>query len=88
MAPRKGGIPTYLAANLASSVTNRRTVAGMALAHGYDTTFRWTAGIFAAGALIGGTVLRAGPLVPAAQQIRSDDTVQTTELGLDPSAAG
>jgi hypothetical protein len=81
-------ISSYLAANLASSAANRRTVAGLALAHGYDTTFRWTAGIFAAGALIGGIVLRAGPLVPAAQQARADDTVRTTELGLDPSPAG
>ena len=27
---------------------------GLALAHGYDTAFWWTAGIFAAGAVIGG----------------------------------
>jgi len=81
-------ISSYLAANLASSAANRRTVAGLALAHGYDTTFRWTAGIFAAGALIGGIVLRAGPLVPAVQQTRADETVRTTELGLDPSPAG
>ena len=81
-------ISSYLAANLASSAANRRTVAGLALAHGYDTTFRWTAGIFAAGALIGGLVLRAGPLVPAAQQAHVDDSVTTTELGLDPSPAG
>jgi EmrB/QacA subfamily drug resistance transporter len=81
-------ISSYLAANLATSAANRRTVAGLALAHGYDTTFRWTAGIFAAGALIGGIVLRAGPLVPAAQQTRAEDTVRTTELGLDPSPAG
>jgi hypothetical protein len=33
--------------------------------HGYDTAFWWTAGIFAAGALIGGTLLRPGPLRPA-----------------------
>jgi EmrB/QacA subfamily drug resistance transporter len=81
-------ISSYLAANVASSAANRRTVAGLALAHGYDTTFRWTAGIFAAGALIGGIVLRPGPLVPAAQPTRAEDTVRTTEFGLDPSPAG
>jgi EmrB/QacA subfamily drug resistance transporter len=80
-------ISSYLAANLASSVADRRTVAGLALAHGYDTTFRWTAGIFAAGALIGGIVLRAGPLVPVGQQTRADNTVATAELSLDPSPA-
>jgi EmrB/QacA subfamily drug resistance transporter len=81
-------ISSYLAVNLASSSANRRTVTGLALAHGYDTTFRWTAGIFAAGALIGGVVLRSGPLVPAAQQTRADDAVRKPELGLDPSPAG
>jgi hypothetical protein len=30
--------------------------------HGYTTGFMWTAGIFAAGALICGTLLRRGPL--------------------------
>jgi EmrB/QacA subfamily drug resistance transporter len=80
-------ISSYLAANVASSAFTRRTVAGLALAHGYDTTFRWTAGIFAAGALIGGIVLRPGPLVPAAKQTRADEKVTTTELGLDPSPA-
>ena len=84
-----GAVASYLAANLASSGANHREVAGLALAHGYDTAFRWTAGIFAAGALIGGIVLRAGPLVPAAQQADADEPARTTpELGLDPSPAG
>ena len=60
----------------------------MAWADGYDTTFRWTAGIFVAGALIGGIVLRGGPLVPAAQHALADDKVRTAEVGLDPSPAG
>ena len=81
-------LPQYLAANLASSGTNHRAVAGMALTHGYDTTFRWTAGILVAGSLIGGNVLRGGPLVPAAQQALADDKVGTAEVGLDPSPAG
>jgi hypothetical protein len=28
----------------------------------YDTAFWWTAGIFAGGAVVGGTLLRRGPL--------------------------
>jgi EmrB/QacA subfamily drug resistance transporter len=70
---------------LASSVVRSRTVAGLALAHGYDTTFRWTAGVFAAGAIIGGAVLRPGPLVPVPQPARADDTVRTADLGLGAS---
>ena len=35
---------------------------GLALAHGQDTPFGCTAGIFASGAVIGGALLRRGPL--------------------------
>jgi EmrB/QacA subfamily drug resistance transporter len=35
---------------------------GLALIHGYTTAFWWAAGIFAAGAVICGTLLRRGPL--------------------------
>jgi hypothetical protein len=37
-------------------------VTGLALAHGYDTAFWWTAAIFAGGAVIGGILFRSGPL--------------------------
>jgi hypothetical protein len=33
--------------------------------HGYTVGFWWTAGIFAVGALVCGTLLRRGPLQPA-----------------------
>jgi MFS family permease len=82
-----GAISSYLAANLASSEASRRTVTGLALAHGYDTTFRWVAGIFAAGAVIGGTLLRRGPLVQETQQARPNDNISTAEHGLEPSPA-
>jgi hypothetical protein len=36
---------------------------GLALAHGDDTAFWWTAGIFAVGAVTGGSLLRSGPLL-------------------------
>jgi hypothetical protein len=35
---------------------------GLALAHGYDTAFWWIAGIFAAGEVVAGVLLRPGPL--------------------------
>jgi EmrB/QacA subfamily drug resistance transporter len=40
-------------------------LAGLALVHGYDTAFWWSAGIFACGAVIAGLLLRRGPLVTA-----------------------
>jgi EmrB/QacA subfamily drug resistance transporter len=59
-------VTSYLAAHLAAArVIGRPALTGLALAHGYDTAFWWTAGIFAAGAVIGGALLRRGPLRPA-----------------------
>ena len=50
-----------LTANLASArIIGRQALTGPALAHGYDTAFWWTAGLFADGAVIGGTQLRRG----------------------------
>ncbi len=61
-----GAVTSYLAAHLASArVIGRQALNGLALAHGYDTAFWWTAGIFAAGAVIGGALFRNGPLVRA-----------------------
>jgi hypothetical protein len=51
-----------LAVHLASTQIGRQTLTELALAHAYDTTFWWTAGFFAAGAVIGGALLRRGPL--------------------------
>jgi hypothetical protein len=59
-------VASYLAAHLASArLIGRQAVTALALAHGYDTAFWWTAGIFAAGAVIAGVLLRPGPLAPA-----------------------
>ena len=65
-----GAVASYLAAHLASArIIGRQALTGLALAHGYDTAFWWTAGIFAAGAVIGGALLRPGPLVPQATPV-------------------
>jgi hypothetical protein len=45
-------------------VIGRPALTGLALTHGYDTAFWWTAGIFAGGAVVGGLLLRSGPLRP------------------------
>jgi hypothetical protein len=76
-----GAVSSYLAANLASAANNRRAVTGLASAHGYDTTFWWVAGFFAAGAVIGGTLLRAGPLV-----LKPPQPGGPAEMGLGASA--
>jgi hypothetical protein len=56
-------VTSYLAAHLVSArLIGRQALTGLALVHGYDTAFWWTAGIFAGGALIGGALLRRGPL--------------------------
>jgi MFS family permease len=58
-------VTSYLTAHLASArIIGRQALAGLAQAHGYNTVFWWTAGIFAGGAVIGGALLRRGPLVP------------------------
>ena len=40
----------------------RPALAGLALAHGYDTAFWWTAGILAAGSVVAALLFRRGPL--------------------------
>jgi EmrB/QacA subfamily drug resistance transporter len=61
-----GAVASYLTAHLASArLIGRPALTALALAHGYDTAFWWTAGIFAAGAVIAGILFRPGPLAPA-----------------------
>jgi EmrB/QacA subfamily drug resistance transporter len=56
-------VTSYLTAHLAAArVVGRHALTGLALAHGYDTAFWWTAVIFAVGAVVGGVLLRRGPL--------------------------
>ncbi len=56
-------VTSYTAAHLASArLIGRPALTGQALVHGYDTAFWWTAGFFAVGAVVGGLLLRRGPL--------------------------
>jgi len=58
-----GAVAAYIAAHLAAArLIGRQALTGLALAHGYDTAFWWIAGIFAVGAVVGGVLLRRGPL--------------------------
>jgi EmrB/QacA subfamily drug resistance transporter len=56
-------VTSYITAHLAAArLIGRPALTGLALTHGYDTAFWWIAGIFACGAVVGGTLLRRGPL--------------------------
>jgi hypothetical protein len=69
-----GAITSYIAAHLAAArLLGRPALTGLALAHGYDTAFWWTAGIFAVGAVVGGLLLRPGPLAQQRTRSQADD---------------
>jgi EmrB/QacA subfamily drug resistance transporter len=79
-------VTSYLATHLASArLTGRPALAGLALAHGYDTAFWWTAGIFAAGAVIGGTLLRRGPLTQQSTAPEGSGGMTATRADADPA---
>ena len=67
-------VPSYLAAHLASArLIGRQALAGQALVHGYTTSFWWTAGIFAGGAVICGALFRSGQLTQQATPSQTGD---------------
>jgi EmrB/QacA subfamily drug resistance transporter len=73
-------IASYIAAHLAAArLLGRPALTGLALAHGYDTAFWWTAGFFAVGAVVGGLLLRPGPLVRQQRRSAADDHETTAQ---------
>jgi hypothetical protein len=76
-------VTSYLAAHLASArLIGRQALTGQALLHGYTTAFWWTAGIFAAGAVICGALVRSGPLAqPGTPSPAPDSAPAQTEAG-------
>ena len=82
-------VTSYLAAHLAAArLIGRPALTGLALAHGYDTAFWWTAGIFAAGAVTAGALLRPGPLRPASTPPPAHAEVTTAQAKADPALPG
>jgi hypothetical protein len=80
-----GAVASYLTAHLAEArIIGRQALTGLALAHGYDTAFWWTAGIFAGGAVIGGALLRPGPLDQQGTPSQADDSVPTAQAKAGP----
>ena len=79
-------VTSYLAAHLAAArLIGRQALTGLALAHGYDTAFWWTAGIFAVGAVIGGTLLCRGPLVQTGTPSQAHAGVTTAQAEAGPA---
>jgi hypothetical protein len=82
-------VTSYLAAHLAAArIIGRPALTGVALAHGYDTAFWWTAGIFAVGAVTAGTLLRRGPLRPASAPPPAHAEVTAAQANADPALPG
>jgi predicted MFS family arabinose efflux permease len=79
-------VTSYLAAHLAAAgLIGRQALTGLALAHGYDTAFWWTAGIFAGGAVIAGALLRPGPLDQQGTPSQAHDGVPTAQAKAGPA---
>jgi EmrB/QacA subfamily drug resistance transporter len=56
-------VASYFVAHAASArLIGRQALTGLALAHGYDIAFWWTAAILAGGAVIASVLFRPGPL--------------------------
>ena len=82
-------VASYLTAHLATArLIGRQALTGLALAHGYDTAFWWTVGIFAAGAVTAGALLRPGPLRPASTPPPAHAEVTTAQAKADPALPG
>jgi hypothetical protein len=78
-------VTSYIAAHLAAArIIGRQALAGLALAHGYDTAFWSIAGIFAGGAVIGGVLLRRGPLGQKRTPSPASGAVPMTQAGASP----
>ena len=79
-------VTSYIAAHLTSArLIGRQALTGLALAHGYDTAFWWIAGILAVGAIVGGVLLRPGPLYRKGTPSGADGRVATAQAQPGPS---
>jgi len=79
-------VTSYITLHIASTApAARQALLGSALTHGYDTAFWWTAGIFAAGAIIGGALFRRGPLYRQDGQAQQAAGVMTAETEAGPA---
>ena len=78
-------VTSYLTTHFtAAGIIGRQALAGLALAHGYDTAFWSIAGIFAGGAVVGGVLLRRGPLGQKRTPSPASGAVPMTQAGVSP----
>jgi predicted MFS family arabinose efflux permease len=79
-------VTAYITANIASArVIGRQALTGLALAHGYDTAFWWTAGILAGGSIVAAILFRPGPLVSQGTPGGQAAGAVETEIGAGPA---
>jgi EmrB/QacA subfamily drug resistance transporter len=71
-----GYLTSHLSPATAASPRARAALEAAAAVHGYTTAFWWTAGLFAAGAVVCGTLLRRGPLAGRTQAAPADVRAQ------------
>jgi EmrB/QacA subfamily drug resistance transporter len=76
-------VASYITTHIASArVIGRPALTALALGHGYDTAFWWTAGILAGGAIVAGLLFRRGPLYRKdAQGQQPSGVLAETEAG-------
>ena len=76
-------VASYVAVHAVSArVIGRTALTGLALAHGYDTAFWWTVGIFASGSIVAGILFRRGPL---ASHTPGGQAARQVEIGAGPA---
>jgi hypothetical protein len=67
-----GYLAGHLSPAIAASRQGQTALQAAAAVHGYTTAFWWTAGVFAAGAIVCGSLLRRGPLAGQARTAQAD----------------
>jgi len=77
-------VTAYITAHIASGFS-RQALTGLAVAHGYDTAFWWTAAILAGGAIVAGILFRPGPLYRKDGPAEQDAGVMATETEAGPA---
>jgi Major Facilitator Superfamily len=79
-------VASYFAAHAASARTiGVPALTKLALLHGYDAGFAWTAGILAGGSIVAGIVFRRGPLATQGAPAGQPAGAMATELGAGPA---
>jgi hypothetical protein len=74
-----GTVTSFVTAH-PTSLIDRQTLNGLALAHGYDAAFWWIAAIFLVGAVISGALLGRGPMAFAGTRSQSPDRVLAADV--------